>query len=220
MARWCQTAKLAAGRETRRLPPGWRTTGRRIKMRRTCMRVLPGRNDERRREKKMIRRAGVVLGMLFLAHGAVAQFVQQGSKLVGTGTLGAAQGQSVAIAADGNTAIVGGPNDNVDTGAAWVFTRSSGVWSQQGNKLVCTAWFGGDASSVAISADGSTAITGGSSSDAHTGTSFRGACVFRAQRGVWSQQGDNSILRGSQSGAVLLGGTLGGRQHRDRRWNF
>ena len=150
----------------------------------------------------MIRRAGVVLGMLFLAHGAVAQFVQQGSKLVGTGTLGAAQGQSVAIAADGNTAIVGGPNDNVDTGAAWVFTRSSGVWSQQGNKLVCTAWFGGDASSVAISADGSTAITGGSSSDAHTGTSFRGACVFALSGGVWSQQGDNSILRGSQSGAV------------------
>ena len=26
--------------------------------------------------------------------------------------------------------------DNNDFGAAWVFTRSNGVWSQQGSKLV------------------------------------------------------------------------------------
>ena len=38
---------------------------------------------------------------------------QQGSKLVGTGNTGAAvQGISVAISADGNTAIMGGAYDN------------------------------------------------------------------------------------------------------------
>jgi hypothetical protein len=48
---------------------------------------------------------------------------QQGSKLVGTGAVGpAGQGRSVALSADGNTAIVGGPADNTNIGAAWVFT--------------------------------------------------------------------------------------------------
>ena len=48
--------------------------------------------------------------LLFSSHPALAQFVQQGSKLVGTGAVGSAvQGSSVAASADGNTAIVGGP---------------------------------------------------------------------------------------------------------------
>jgi hypothetical protein len=51
---------------------------------------------------------------------------QQGSKLVGTGNTGAAmQGYSVAISADGNTAIVGGRQDNGGHGAAWVFIPSN-----------------------------------------------------------------------------------------------
>jgi hypothetical protein len=67
---------------------------------------------------------------------------QQGGKLIGTtsdfgGGLWS-QGASVALSADGNTAIVGGPSDNRTTGAAWVFTRSGGVWTRQGNKLVGT----------------------------------------------------------------------------------
>ena len=53
------------------------------------------------------------------------------------------QGCSVALSADGNTAIVGGPVDNdSSTGAAWVFTRSGGVWTQQGSKLVGTGAVG------------------------------------------------------------------------------
>jgi FG-GAP repeat len=41
---------------------------------------------------------------------ALAQFTQQGAKLVATDAAGAAgQGQSVALSGDGNTAIVGGP---------------------------------------------------------------------------------------------------------------
>jgi hypothetical protein len=49
----------------------------------------------------------------------------------------AQQGRSVALSGDGNTAVVGGPGDNPN-GAAWVFTRSGGIWTQQGNKLVGT----------------------------------------------------------------------------------
>lgn len=58
---------------------------------------------------------------------AHAQFSQQ-AKLVGTGAIGSAlQGFSVRLSGDGNTASFGGPDDNKDTGAAWVFTPSRGV---------------------------------------------------------------------------------------------
>ena len=48
------------------------------------------------------------------------------------------QGSSVALSADSNTAIVGGTGDHCGVGAAWVYTRSGGVWTQQGAKLVGT----------------------------------------------------------------------------------
>ncbi|MGB6315916.1 MAG: hypothetical protein WBG13_25700, partial [Pseudolabrys sp.] len=92
------------------------------------------------------------------------QLSQQGPKLVGTGASGVSQqGASVALSADGNTAIVGGPGDNNGQGAAWVYTRSGGVWTQQGNKLVGTGASGvsQQGASVALSADGNTAIVGG-----------------------------------------------------------
>ncbi len=58
-----------------------------------------------------------------------AQFVQQGDKLVGTGSVGnATQGVSVSLSADGNTAIAGGHADNNGAGAVWVFTRNGSVW--------------------------------------------------------------------------------------------
>ena len=70
---------------------------------------------------------------------ARATAFQEQPKLVGAGAVGSGnQGMSVALSADGNTAIVGGPGpNNADrdrpasggpAGAAWVFTRSGGVW--------------------------------------------------------------------------------------------
>jgi hypothetical protein len=100
---------------------------------------------------------------------------QQGGKLVGTGAVGDAfQGDSVALSADGNTAIVGGNVDSSGAGATWVFTRSSGVWSQQGSKLVGTGAVGsaGQGSSVALSADGNTAIVGGYSDSSYAGAAW------------------------------------------------
>src|SRR5262252_148215 len=95
---------------------------------------------------------------------ALAQFTQQGPKLVGTGAVGnAQQGQSVALSADGNTAMVGGWLDTSQIGAAWVFTRSNGVWVQQGPKLVGSGAVGNalQGYSVALSRDSNTVIVGG-----------------------------------------------------------
>ncbi len=95
---------------------------------------------------------------------ALAQFTQQGPKLVGTLPVGSPeQGYSVALSADGETAIVGGPTDNSQVGAVWVYTRRGGAWTQQGNKLVGIGSVGNaeQGYSVALSADGDTAIVGG-----------------------------------------------------------
>src|SRR5688572_27494355 len=89
----------------------------------------------------------VAVCAVLCARPAVAQsFSQQGPRLVGAGgqgNIGVNQGFVVAISADGNTAIVGGPNDNHLAGAAWIWTRNEdGVWGQQGAKLVGTGGVG------------------------------------------------------------------------------
>jgi hypothetical protein len=112
----------------------------------------------------------------------------QGSKLVGTGAVGNAnQGSSVALSADGNTAIVGGILDNTSIGAVWVYTRSAGVWTQQGTKLVGTVFTGtsNQGSSTALSADGNTAIVGGSGDNTNAGALW----VYTRSAGAWTQQG-------------------------------
>ena len=123
---------------------------------------------------------------------------QQGPKLVGTGTTGisnAHQGYSAALSADGNTAIIGGPTDNGAVGAAWVFTRSGGLWTQQGNKLVPSdaagaSWLG---ASVSISSDGNTALVGGYGDNNDIGAAW----VFTRTGGVWSQQGNKLVGSGA-----------------------
>jgi hypothetical protein len=56
-----------------------------------------------------------------------------------------------------------------------VFTRSGGVWSQQGPKLVGTGVVGGGANqgfSVSLSADASTAIVGGPTDNSIVGAAW------------------------------------------------
>ncbi len=114
-------------------------------------------------------------------------WTQQGGKLTGTAAVGpdVLQGESVAVSADGNTAIVGGSGDNAYVGAAWVFTRSSGVWTQQGSKLVGTGAVGesGQGNAVALSADGrSTVIIGGELDNANFGAAWVFAAPARPLR--------------------------------------
>ena len=133
-------------------------------------------------------------------------WTQQGGKLVSSDAVGTSlQGYFVALSADGNTAVIGGPGDNSQTGAAWVFTRSNGVWTQQGSKLVGAGAVGAAAQgSVALSADGNTAVIGGEADNHFSGAAW----VFTRSGGVWAQQGSkiNQIL-GQQAGiAVALSG--------------
>src|SRR6516164_1178392 len=147
---------------------------------------------------------GTEAAWVFARSGSV--WAQQGKKLIGTGAVGnARQGTSVALSADGNTAIVGGGSDNGKTGAAWVFTRSGGVWTQQGKKLVGSDSVGSarQGTSVALSADGNTAIVGGPGDNPWDrsvpfGLGAAGAAwVFTRSGGVWTQQGDKVVSTGA-----------------------
>ena len=128
---------------------------------------------------------------------------QQGPKLVGSGVTGVLgfsieQGVSVALSADGNTLIEGGPGDNSGVGAVWVFTRTGGTWSQQGSKLVASDVVGAaqQGISVALSADGNNAAIGGFDDN-----NFNGAVWIWTRSGnTWSQQGPKLF----GSGAVGL----------------
>ena len=139
----------------------------------------------------------IFAALLLSSQLALAQFTQQGPKLVGTGASGAAaQGYSVALSADGNTAIVGGPTDNpnsngnIGVGATWVYTRSNGVWTQQGSELAGTDAVGAafQGGSVALSADGNTAIVGGPSDNTASNGAMGAAWVYTRSGGIWTQQ--------------------------------
>jgi len=102
-------------------------------------------------------------------------WTQQGSKLVGTGNMGITrQGYSVALSADGNTAMVGGNRDNSFQGAAWLYTRTGNTWTQLGSKIVGTDNTGAayQGYSLSLSADGSTAIMGGIQDNSNQGAAW------------------------------------------------
>lgn len=133
----------------------------------------------------------------FAASSTPHPYIQQGAKFTNSST-SAQQGQSVAVSADGNTAIIGGPGDNSNTGAAWIYVRSGTAWSQQA-KLVGSGAVGAarQGISVALSADGNTAVVGGSSDNSSNGAVW----VFTRTGTDWAQQGNKLVGAGGTSTA-------------------
>jgi hypothetical protein len=149
-------------------------------------------------------------------------WVQQGSKLIGTDVVGdAGQGGSVALSRDGDTAIIGGHRDNDFVGAAWIYTRLGGVWTQQGSRLIGTAvarayqgW------SVSISGDGNTAIVGGPTDDDVKGAAW----IYVRRSAAWYVLGSklvgdgpvgfagqgSSVAMSASGDTAIVGGRLDG----------
>jgi hypothetical protein len=137
--------------------------------------------------------------------GAVLVFTRTGSTWTQTATLAAEEefelegspqfGHSVALSADGSTAVIGGPTESAEgpeEGNVWVFTHNESGWHQQGPRLnVPTApvLLG---KSVSVSADGSRLIAA-AAGEAYT---------FERTGEAWSQVGGGltSGLTGSQYG--------------------
>jgi len=127
----------------------------------------------------------ILICLLIIPFSLYSQWVQRGEKMSVSYDDVPGEGSSVAISADGTTAIFGGQSDNSYTGAAWVYVLSGGVWMQQSGKLVGSsigpAWQG---ASVAISADGNTAIVGGQNDNTGAGAAW----VFTRSGTSWYQQ--------------------------------
>jgi hypothetical protein len=127
-----------------------------------------------------------------------------GPRLVGEAAAGEAHfGGSVAISGDGAKVIVGGPGDTAYTGAVWAFANSGSGWAAQGGKLTGAeesgaAHFG---QSVAMSADGSTALVGGR---LDAGGSTGAAWVFANSGATWLQQGPK-LTGGSEEASAEAG---------------
>ena len=93
-------------------------------------------------------------------------------------------GWSVAI--DGDTAVVGSRDDDSDSGAAYVFTRTGSTWTQQ-QKLTNDIRSGNDEFGVSVAIDGDTIIVGCHLDD-DQGSSSGSARVFTRSGGVWTAQ--------------------------------
>jgi RHS repeat-associated protein len=162
------------------------------------------------------------LGAAWVFTRSGSTWTQQGSKLTGGKESGSGQfGRSVALSSDGSTALIGGYQDGEGGayGAAWVFTRSGSTWTQQGEKLTGsgesgTGFFG---RCVALSADGNTALIGGSSDNNGVGAAW----VFTRSGSTWTQQGEKltgsgesgegagfgiSVALSSDGNTALIGG--------------
>ncbi|MCF6279803.1 MAG: FG-GAP repeat protein, partial [Flavobacteriaceae bacterium] len=92
-------------------------------------------------------------------------------------------GYSVSIS--GDTAIIGAIYDNVNnSGSAYIFVRSGGVWIQQA-KLTASDGEGSDRFGISVSISGDTAIVGAINLYGFTSDS---AYIFVRSGGVWTQQ--------------------------------
>ena len=131
---------------------------------------------------------------------ALDALVQQ-AKLTAADTAGgSAFGFDVALSADGNTAVVGGPFDDGDRGAVWFFARSGTTWTQLGDKFRLSGEAG---FSVAISADGGIALAGAPNLNNGGG----GVVSFRRSAGQWQQFGGTLTPAGAQ-GAASFGSSV------------
>ena len=139
-------------------------------------------------------------------------------------------GQSVSLSADGNTVVVGAPNEGgansginnfpsdqsgyqaFGSGAAYVFTFSAGVWSQQAYIKASNAQLGdifgtfvslsGDGNTIAVGAinedSSATGINGSQLNDISNRENTGAVYVFSVVGGSWAQ---HSYIKASNTGA-------------------
>ena len=118
-------------------------------------------------------------------------WTQQGEPLTGGGGASSYFGSSVALSANGNTAIIGSDGGGSKAEPAYVFVRSGTKWSLQatvtGSTETSTSHFG---SSAALSENGNTAIVGASTEKVGAQEGAGAAYVFTRSGTTWSQQGE------------------------------
>ncbi|HTN89711.1 MAG TPA: DNRLRE domain-containing protein, partial [Sorangium sp.] len=135
-------------------------------------------------------------------------WAQQARLVPGDGGAGGHFGRSVALSAD--TLVVGAPWSTGSAGAAYVFVRSGGVWSEQA-KLVAS---GGASNPIgeAVAVDGDRAVLSAESS----------VYVFARSGGAWSEEIEISVPAGANAWetppVAIEGGTVVVGSPGDKWW--
>lgn len=127
------------------------------------------------------------LGAVWFFTRSGTSWTQQGPKIVPSTASGTSVvfGVSGDLSADGNTAVIGGMYDDNNVGAAWIFTRTNGVWTEQA-KLVGSNAIGSSTQGyrTAISADGNTVIVSAPTDDSNMGAAW----VFKRSGTTWTEE--------------------------------
>jgi hypothetical protein len=122
---------------------------------------------------------------------------------------------SYALAVSGDTAVIGAYQKNSRQGAAYVFVRSAGVWSQQ-QELTASDGAANDEFGVSVSVSGNTAVMGAFYKNSYQGAAY----VFVDSGGVWSQQQELTAADGAANDffgrSVSLSGDTALRRRLDR----
>lgn len=129
------------------------------------------------------------------------------------GDSGASDNFGTAIAVSGGTAIIGAPNATVNgnygQGAAYVFTESSGVWSQA-QELVASDGAAGNMMGYSVAIDGTTALVGDPTEWVNGNDSQGAVYVFTENGNTWSQAQKLIASDGAQDdtfgGSIALDG--------------
>ncbi|MCC6551862.1 MAG: hypothetical protein IT372_02420 [Polyangiaceae bacterium] len=130
---------------------------------------------------------GTASGSAYVFVRSGADWVQQAKLLAGDGASSARFGHSVAIS--GDTIVVGAYGDDELAGwagAAYVFVRTNGAWTQQA-KLLASDGAYADQLGISVAVSGDTALVGADGDDEmgdHSGSAY----VFVRSGAAWTQQ--------------------------------
>ncbi|MFN0109548.1 MAG: BACON domain-containing protein [Blastocatellia bacterium] len=143
--------------------------------------------------------------------GAAAVFVRSGLSWSRQALLQAADGVAFdyfgsGVTVSGDTLAVGAPSVLSGRGAAYVYTRSGTVWSQQGARLLASNGATNDGLGAAIALSGDNLVVGATDADVSGRANAGAAYVYKRVSGVWSQ---NTILTAPISqAAASFGATV------------
>jgi uncharacterized protein (TIGR03437 family) len=172
--------------------------------------------------------------------GAVYVFVRNGSTWTMQARLNAGDGQALdqfgaAVALDGQTALIGAFNHQISstsgkTGAAYVFVRNGGAWTQQA-RLNANDGAADDRFGAGVALDGDTALVGAPADNVGANSDQGSAYLFTRNGTSWTQQqrlnhgpaaandqfGNAVALSGEKA---LIGAYLSGSDDRGKVFTF
>jgi FG-GAP repeat len=128
---------------------------------------------------------------------AVSPATQLAELFASDGSAGDLFGSSIAVS--GTVAIVGAPGRHNDTGAAYVFSESGGVWTQQA-ELSASDGAPGDHFAYSVALSGGTAVIGAYGHGGGASGPGGAAYVFDNAGGTWVQQAELTAADGAPGG--------------------